>query len=80
MTIFGDSTRVTLRNDGDSTRVTFLPNQSPRVTVNDSSQSNFHKISNIWLTNPVRSHTKKWAFFASVMINIAQIFCFDCIS
>jgi len=47
VTIFGYSTRATLRNDGGSTLVEsrFLPNDSTPVTINYSSQTHFHKIS-----------------------------------
>ena len=51
----------------------FSQNDSTRITVNDSrleSESFFAKRRSSWSTNPVRLHTKKWAFVASVMTKI----------
>jgi len=78
-----DSTRVTFFIEWlDSTRVTFF------IEWLDSSHSQwletrvrviFTKSLSSWLTNPLRVHLKKWAFFASVMIKIGTNFLF-CLS
>jgi len=78
VTRVNDSTRVTIFGDSDSTRVMwrtivtrlesrFSQNDSNRVTINDSSQSHFYKISEPLMDKPIFWH-KKWAFFASVLI------------
>ena len=68
-----DSSHV--KKNGDLTRLEscFSQNDSTRVRVI------FTKFLSSWWTNPVRSHTKKWAFFASVMIKIDRNFLF-CLS
>jgi len=81
VTRVNDSTRVTSFGDSDSTRVTL----KKIVTRLDSSHSQwletrvrviFTKSLSSWWTNPVRLHTKKWGFFASVMIKIGENFLF----
>jgi len=56
-------TLVTLRNDDDSSRITFSTGRldSIRVAINDSRLESviFTKSPNTWLTNSVRLHTKK---------------------
>ena len=93
VTRVNDSTRVTISGDLDSTRVIFRKmvtrlesrfsqNHSTRVTVNDSRLKSVSFLQNLlssWWTNPLRLHTKKWAFFASLMIKIAANFLF-CLS
>ena len=78
LTIFGNShsTRVTLRKI--VTRLTFLTESldSTRVTVYDSCQSHFYKISEFLMDKPSSFAHKKWAFFASVMIKIGGNFLF----
>ena len=75
-----DSSHV--EKNGDSTRVTFFTKWL------DSSHSQwlatrvrviFTISLSSWWTNPVRLHTKKWAFYASVMIKIGANFLF-CLS
>ena len=53
-------------------------NDSTRVTVinRDSNQSHFYKISEFLIEKTVRLHTKKFAFFALVMIKIGGNFLF----
>ena len=78
--ILGNSTRVTLRNDRSSTRVTFFTewfDSSHNQWLETRFRVIFTKSPSPWLTNLVRLLTKKWAFFASVMITIGAnlLFC-----
>ena len=87
-----DSTRVTIFGDSDSTRVTLkemvtrlvLSHLFHRMTRLESQSSLETRVRVIctkslssWWTKPLRLHTKKWAFFASVMIKIGGnvLFC-----
>jgi len=63
VTRVNDWTRATLRNDGDSNRVTFLPNDSTRVTVEDWSQSHFYKISKRLIDKHSSFAHKEMSFF-----------------
>ena len=77
-------TRLELRNMVTRLESRFSQNDSTRVTVNDSRlETRVRVIFTIslssWWTNPVRLHTKKWAFYASVMIKIGANFLF-CLS
>jgi len=81
-TIFGDSTQVEWHWE---TMVTRLESRFYRMTRIESSHNQcvqtwvsviFTKSPKIWLTKLVRLHTKKWAFCASVMINIGANFLF----
>jgi len=78
LTIFGNShsTRVTLRKI--VTRLTFLTESldSTRVTVYDSCQSHFYKISEFLMENPVRLHTRNEHFLLQWWSRLAEIFCF----
>jgi len=81
VTIFGDSdsTRVTLRKMvTDSTLFTFLTEwlDSTRVTIYDSTVESESFLQSRWWTNPVGLYTKKWSFFASVMLKIGANFLF----
>jgi len=71
-----DSTRLTIFGDSDSTRVTlikwwldsrFSQNDSTRVTVNDSSQSLFYKISEFLIDKPT----------SCALLKEMSIFCFS---
>jgi len=71
-------TRVTSRNDGESTRITFFTEllDSTRVTISDSSQSCFYKTSKHLIDKPSLFAHKQLAFLASVMMNISVHFLF----
>jgi len=85
VTIFGDSARLESRWNKwwlDSTRVTFFTewfDSSHSQWLETRVRVIFSKSLSTWWTNPVRLHTKKWGFFASVMIKFGEIFCFDCL-
>jgi len=72
-----DSTRVTIFGDSDSTGVT-LRIMLTRLELQSMTRVRviFTKSRSVWRTNPVCLHTKKWAFFASVMIKIGANFLF----
>ena len=80
VTILGDSysTRATLRKLVTRPESRFSQNDSTRVTINDwrLESESFYKISEFLMDNPVRLHTKKWAFFASVMVKTGANFLF----
>jgi len=58
--VISDSlTRVTLRKMVIRLESRFSQNDSTRVTVNDSSQSHFYKISEFLMYKPSSLHTKK---------------------
>ena len=79
VTRVNDSTRVTIFGDSDSSRVTLK-----RMVIWLDSSHVFHRMTRVrviftislssWWTNPARLHTKKWGFFASVMIKIGGNF------
>jgi len=80
--MFGDSdsSRVTLKKMVTRLessyffhKMTWLESQSMN---RDSSHSLFYTSLSFWWTKPVRLHTKKWAFLASVMIKIGENFLF----
>jgi len=89
-----DSTRLVICGDSDSTRLTLrkmvtrldcshvfhkMTRLESQSMTRDSSQSHFAITLSSWWTNPVRLHTKQWAFHASVMIKIGANFLF-CLS
>jgi len=67
-----DSSHVEQNGDSTWLESRFSQNDSNRIEsqwmTRDSSQSHLSKSLSSWWTNPVRLHTKKWWFFASVMI------------
>jgi len=60
---YRDPTRLTLRIDGDSTRVTFFTEWLHSSTVNDSSQSHFYKFSKHLIDKPSSFAHKDISFF-----------------
>ena len=75
-------TRVTIFGDSDSTRITLrkmVTRLESQSMTRDRVRVIFAKSLSSWWTNPVGLHTKKWAFFASVMIKIGENFLF-CLS
>ena len=85
VTRINNSPRVTIFGDSNSTRITLKKSwlNSARATFStewiDSSHNQwletlvrviFTKSLSLWWTDPVRVHTKKWTFFASVMIKV----------
>jgi len=71
VTTFGDSSNVENRCCEDSTRDSFSPNDSTRVTANDSKLRSGSSLRNL----KTYLHTKKWDFLLQCWSTSAQIFC-----